>query len=78
MSDWHATIKKPLKKNIQWHGRILMTESVGKHNYKTVYTVYELRFVKRRSMCAKEKRLRGCVCKTVAISTFKVGSHQHL
>ena len=55
-----------------------MTESVGKHNYKTVYTVYELRFVKRRSMCAKEKRLRGCVCKTVAISTFKVGSHQHL
>ena len=56
-----------------------MTESVGKHNYKTVYTVYELRFVKRRSMCAKvKKRLRGCVCKTVAISTFKVGRHQHL
>ena len=53
-----------------------MTESVGKHNYKTVYIVYELRFVKR-SMYAKEKRLRECVCKTAAISTFKVGSNQH-
>lgn len=32
-----------------------MTESVGKHNYKTVYTVHELRFVERISMYAKEK-----------------------
>lgn len=55
-----------------------MTESVGKHNYKTVHTVCELHFVKRISMYAKEKRLRRCVCKIVAISIFKVGSNQHL